>query len=156
MTDENAVLANKTSSLVLNQLTPIGPPGVKFLISEFDPSIPNDPGTGAVSIANGTLWGGIYAAEYTMRMSAVPSMLHVGPNELANFAGIFAGNGHQAEVTAAANAGKSIDTLTLDFGFYTGAQAMGQAVLNSPVFPAVSVFLPVPAPASGDSGPALG
>jgi uncharacterized protein (TIGR03437 family) len=131
MADECAVLVNKTDALVTNQLTPIGPPGVKFLNTEFDASIPNDSSTGNVSITDGTLWGGIYAAEYTMRMSTVPTMLHVGPNEINTFAGIFAANGHQPAVTAAAIAGNTIDTLSLDFGFYTGAQAFGQAVLNS-------------------------
>jgi hypothetical protein len=131
MADESAVLTAKTSTLVTGQLTPIGPPGVKFLNTEFDASITNDANTGAPSITDGTLWGGIYAAEYTMRMSTVPSMLYVGPNEITSFAGIFATNGHQPEVTAAANAGQPIDTSMLDFGFFIGAQAYGQAVLNS-------------------------
>ena len=130
MADESAALATKTDTLVTGQLAAIGPPGVKFLNTEFDPSIPNDSQTGAVSITDGTLWGGIYAAEFTMRMSTAPAMLHVGPNEITNFAGISAANGFQGQVTAAANAGKTIDTLSLDFGFYIGAQAMGQAVLN--------------------------
>ena len=130
MADENAVLATKTNTLVTDQLTPIGPPGVKFLNTEFDSSIPNDSKTGNVSITDGTLWGGIYATEYTMRMSTVPTMLHVGPNEISSFAGIQATSGHQGQVTAAANAGQTINTLSLDFGFYIGAQAYGQAVLN--------------------------
>ena len=44
----------------------LGPAGVKFLVTEFDPSIPNDSSTGASSITDGTLWGGIYSAEYLM------------------------------------------------------------------------------------------
>ena len=130
MADESTVLATKTNTLVTGQLAPIGPPGVKFLNTEFDSSIPNDSTTGAVSITDGTLWGGIYAAEFTMRMSTVPSMMHVGPNEISSFAGIQATSGHQAQVTAAANAGQTINTLSLDFGFYIGAQTYGQAVLN--------------------------
>jgi hypothetical protein len=63
-------------------------------------------------------------------MSTVPSVLHVGPNEITNFAGIFATTGYQVQVTSAANAGQTINTLSLDFRFYIGAQAMGQAVLN--------------------------
>src|SRR4029077_4560793 len=82
-----AVLVNKTTTVVTNQLTPIGPPGVKFLNTEFDSTIGTDHTTGTSSITDGTLWGGIYAAEYTMRMSTVPSMLHVGPNEIVRYAG---------------------------------------------------------------------
>jgi hypothetical protein len=73
MADESAVLVNQTNTLVTKQLTPIGPPGVQFLNTEFDASLPNDSTTGNVSITDGTLWGGIYGAEYTMRMSTVPS-----------------------------------------------------------------------------------
>ena len=138
MADENAVLVNKTNLLVTNQLTPIGPPGVKFINSEFDPTLPNDNKTGATSITCGTLWGGIYAAEYTMRLSTVPSVLHVGPNEIVRYAGVFPTNQFTSEVTAAANAGKPIDTETLDFGFYLSAQAAGQAVLNSVINRAVN------------------
>lgn len=138
MADENAVLVNKTSTLVTNQVAPIGPVGVKFIVSEFDPTLPNDSKTGATSITCGTLWGGIYAAEFTMRMSVVPSVLHVGPNEIVRFAGVFPTNNFQSEVTAAANAGKPIDTETLDFGFYLSAQAAGQAVLNGVINRAVN------------------
>jgi len=130
MADESAVLVNKTTTVVTNQLTPIGPPGVKFLNTEFDSTIGTDSATGAASITDGTLWGGIYAAEYTMRMSTVPSMLHVGPNEIVRYAGVFPTHGHEPDAIAAANAGQPIDTASLDFGFYIGAQAYGQAVLN--------------------------
>ncbi len=128
--DETGVLATRTDTLVNGQLTPIGPPGVGFLVTEFDPSIPNDSQTGAASITDGTLWGGIYSAEFIMRMSTVPSMLYVGPNEISNYAGVSAANNFQSEVIAAANAGKPIDTLSLNFGFYATAQANGMAVLN--------------------------
>jgi uncharacterized protein (TIGR03437 family) len=137
MADENAVLVNRTNLLVTNQLTPIGPTGVRFINSEFDPTIPND-STGAVSITCGTLWGGIYAAEFTMRMATVPSVLHVGPNEIVRYAGVFPTNQFTNEVAAAANAGKPIDTETLNFGFYLSAQAAGQTVLNSVINHAVN------------------
>lgn len=130
MADESAVLANKTSTLVTGQLAPIGPPGVKFLNTEFDPSIASNPQTGAASLTKGTLWGAIYAAEYTMRMSTVPSLLYVGPSAIWNNAGIEAAACHDADVTKAANQGQAIDTLSLDFGFYIAAQANGLAVLN--------------------------
>jgi uncharacterized protein (TIGR03437 family) len=138
MADESAVLVNKTANLVTNELVPLGPPGVKFLNTEFDASIPNDSKTGAKSVTVGALWGGIYAAEFTMRMSTAPSMLHVGPNEISYNAGVSASNGHQPTVTAAADAGKPIDTLSLDFGFYLAAQAYGQAVSNGVINHAVN------------------
>jgi hypothetical protein len=130
MADEAATLANRTNLLVVNQFTPIGPAGVKFLVTEFDPSVPNDSKTGAISITDGTLWGGIYAAEFIMRMSTVPSMLYVGPHSIVSSSGVLSTNNHYGDVVTAANTGKTIDTLSLDFGFYLAAQANGLAVLN--------------------------
>jgi len=136
MADENAVLVNRSSAVVTSQLATMGPAGVKFLNTEFDPSIPNDSSSGASSITDGTLWGGIYSAEYIMRMSTVPSVLHVGPSEISYNTGVFLSNGHQGQVEAAA-AGTPIDTLSLNFGFYVSAQGRGIAVLNGVINQAV-------------------
>jgi uncharacterized protein (TIGR03437 family) len=128
MADENAVLASKTSAYVTGHLAPLNPPGMKFLISEFLPS--NDGlGTGT-SVTDGTLYGAIYAAEYVMRMSSVPSMLYVGPHALTGSRGVSAANTHYTDTQNAYNQGTTIDTLALNFGFYTTAQPMGVAVLN--------------------------
>jgi uncharacterized protein (TIGR03437 family) len=128
MADENAVLASKTSAYVTGYLAPLNPPGMKFLISEFLPS--NDGlGTGT-SVTDGTLYGAIYAAEYVMRMSSVPAMLYVGPHALTGSRGVSAANTHYTDTQNAYNQGTTIDTLTLNFGFYTTAQPMGVAVLN--------------------------
>ena len=128
MADENAVLASKSSAYVTGYLAPLNPPGTKFLISEFLPS--NDGlGTGT-SVTDGTLYGAIYAAEYVMRMSAVPSMLYVGMHALTGTRGVNAANSHYIDVQNAYNQGTMIDTLTLNFGFFTEAQPLGLAVLN--------------------------
>jgi hypothetical protein len=138
MADEAAVLANKTNLLVVNQYTPIGPAGVKFLVTEFDPSLPNDAKTGVASITVGTLWGAIYAAEFLMRMSTVPSMLHVAPHSIITSSGVNSTNNHYGDVQRAANNNTTIDTLSLDFGFYLAAQANGLAVLNGVLSHAVT------------------
>jgi uncharacterized protein (TIGR03437 family) len=128
MADENAVLASKSSAYVTGHLTGLNPPGTKFLISEFLPS--NDGlGTGT-SVTDGTLYGAIYAAEYVMRMSGVPSMLYVGMHALTGTRGVNAANSHYIDVQNAYNQGTTIDTLTLNFGFFTEAQPLGLAVLN--------------------------
>jgi uncharacterized protein (TIGR03437 family) len=137
MADESAALATRTGTAISSDLAPIGPAGVQFLNTEFDPSIPNDATTGAASITDGTVWGGIYSAEYIMRMSTVPAMLHVGPSEISYNAGVFLSNGHQGEVEAVAAAGKTIDTLSLNFGFYVSAQGIGISVLNGVINHAV-------------------
>jgi len=128
MADENAVLASKSSGYVTDYLAPLNPPGTKFLISEFLPS--NDGlGTGT-SLTDGTLYGAIYAAEYVMRMSSVPSMLYVGMHALSGTRGVYAAVTHYIDVQNAYNAGSTIDTLALAFGFFTEAQPQGLAVLN--------------------------
>ena len=129
MADENAVLATKTDAYVTGHLAPLNPPGMKFLVSEFNPSMGNAAGTSTDSLTNGTLYGGIYAAEFVMRMSKLPSVLRVGPHAISSFAGVLSTNEHYADVTAAANAGTTIDTSKLDFGFYCAAEAVGLGVL---------------------------
>ena len=115
------------------------PRGVKFLNTEFDPSrLPNGSGVAGGSIADGTLWGGIYAAEYIMRLSTVPAMLHVGPSEISYQSGVFFTSGHQSQVEAAAAAGTPINTLTLNFGFYISAQGAGLSVLNGVINRAIA------------------
>jgi uncharacterized protein (TIGR03437 family) len=129
MADESADLA-KAISVVTTQLAPLGPAGVQFLVTEFDPSLGLDRSTGATSITNGTLWGGIYTAEYLMRLSTVGSVLFAGPHSIVSYAGVSSTDDHTSDVRNAAEAGETIDTLSLDFGFYVTAQANGMAVLN--------------------------
>jgi uncharacterized protein (TIGR03437 family) len=130
MADENAVLYSKSSAYVTGYLAPLMP-GTKFLISEFLPS--NDGIGSGNSVTDGTLYGAIYAAEYAMRMSAVPSMLYVGMHALTGTRGVYAAQTHYNDAQNAYEAGTTIDTLTLNFGYFTEAQPMGLAVLNSVV-----------------------
>src|ERR1019366_4611581 len=81
-------------------------------------------------LINGTLYGAIYAAEYVMRMSTVTSMLYVGMHALTGTRGVSAATTHYLDVQNAYNQGTTIDTLTLNFGYYTVAQPLGLAVLN--------------------------
>jgi uncharacterized protein (TIGR03437 family) len=130
MADENAVLATQTSDYITGHLESITPPGTKFLVTEFDPSLPMD-SAGNNSLTDGTLWGGIYVSELIMRMSKVPSVIYLGPQTINHVSGVEATNQNRQAVIALGNVGQSIDTLTLDFGFYLAAQANGLAVLNS-------------------------
>lgn len=75
MADENAVLAAKSSTYITGYLAPLLPAGTRFVESEFLPS--NDGMGSGTSLTNGTLYGAIYAAEYAMRMSTVPSLIYI-------------------------------------------------------------------------------
>src|SRR5271166_1296656 len=128
MADENAVLVSKSAAFVTGYLAPLNPPGTKFLISEFLPS--NDGAGAGTSVTDGTLYGAIYAAEYVLRMSAVPNMLYAGMHALAGTRGVNAVNTHYTDVQNAYSAGTSLDTLTLNFGYFLTAQPLGLAVAN--------------------------
>ena len=137
MADENAVLASKSSAYVTGYLAPLNPPGTKFLISEF---LPSGDGLGSgSSLTDGTLYGAIYAAEYVMRMSTVPSMLYVGMHALTGTRGVYAVNTHYMDTQSAFNQGTTINTLALDFGYFLVSQPLGLAVLNGVVRNATQV-----------------
>jgi len=128
MADENAVLVSKTTSFVTGHLAALNPAGMKFLISEF---LPSNDGLGTdTSLTDGTLYGAIYAAEYTMRMSALPSMLYVGMHALSGTTGVYAARTHDLDCQNAYHSGATIDTRSLNFGFFLTPQPMGLAVLN--------------------------
>ncbi|MDR3772923.1 MAG: hypothetical protein P4L26_06220 [Terracidiphilus sp.] len=136
MKDECAVLVTQTTDIIDNLTAMIGPPGVKFLITEFDSTSPNN-AKGNQSITDASLWGGIYAAEFIMRMATEASVLHVGPHEIADISGVSIDDSKlgaiKSAVDAAAAAGKPLDTMSMDFGFYITAQAYGLAILNGVV-----------------------
>jgi uncharacterized protein (TIGR03437 family) len=138
MADENGVLATNTNAYITGHLAPLNPPGTKFLVSEFNPSMGDAGGTlPTASLTNGTLYGGIYVAEFTMRMSTVHSVLYVGSHEVSNFSGVDSSDSHYADVSAAYNSGTSINTLSLNFGFFYGAQSAGVGIMNGVVNSAV-------------------
>ena len=128
MADENAVLAGKSAAYVTGYLAVVNPPNTRFLISEFLPS--NDGAGTDSSLTDGTLYGAVYAAEYMMRMSAVPNMLYVGQHALAGSRGVNAANFHFTDVTNAYEKGSAIDTVPLSFGYFFSAQPLGLALLN--------------------------
>jgi uncharacterized protein (TIGR03437 family) len=131
MAEECANLA-AMGPTVIGRLTGYGPSGVKILNTEFGVI----PASGD-SLTDGTVFGGIYSTEYTMRLSASPAVLHVGPNQLTTAAGVMLTNFNDDVVEAAAAAGTTIDTVTLNFGFYVNAQGMAESVLNNVINRAV-------------------
>jgi hypothetical protein len=138
MTDENANLYSNSASYITNYMAPKNPPGTKFLISEFNPTggdLGNNP-----SLTDGTLYGAIYAAEFIMRMSTAPDMLYVGMHALSSTYGVNANDRHFTDVQNAYNAGTSIDTATLDYGFFPSVQAEGVAILNGVLRNATEVY----------------
>jgi len=133
MADENAALVNKTNLNVTGYLASLNPPGTRYVVSEFEPSSNTSP-----SMTDGTVYGGVYCAEYIMRMSTEPAVLYVGANQIDNDSGIQRANDDAQKVAADGSAGTPIDTLSLDFGFYYDAQAESIGIVNGVVNHAVT------------------
>src|SRR5215472_18930672 len=77
-----------------------------------------------------SLYEGIFAAEYLLRMSTLSAVKFVGIHELLDDWGIQVVQNHESDVRAAYNAGKTVDASTLTFGFYASAQIVASAVAN--------------------------
>ncbi len=128
MEDEAAVLYSQSSAYLVSTIMPLNPPGMQYVISEFNPT-GDDLGNSA-SLVNGTVWGGIYDSEYTMRMSTVPSLMRIGSHALSAVYDVDANNRHFNDVENAYLAGASINTTTLNFGYFINAQGQALSILN--------------------------
>lgn len=122
MSAMNADLQN-AAEWITSEVIPKNPAGTKVLVSEFGPG-------GQTSPLPGSLYAGIYSAEYLTRLSVVPQMLHVGHHQLCAENGINWTYNHTGEVVAAYNAGRTVDPTTYNWGFFPSAQVLGAAVAN--------------------------
>jgi hypothetical protein len=130
MAYDNGLLFSNTTSYVTNYLIPANNSNVSFMITEFQPvqgsgagttnQNPNEPSM--------TLYGGIYASEFILRLSTIPQMKYVGNYQLFNANGISATNVWRSAVTKAANGAYTTNTMDLPFGFYFSAQVTAEAV----------------------------
>jgi len=130
----NGVLVSNTTSHVTNYLMPMNQTNVGYLITEFDPA------SGNGGPLDGTLYGGIYAAEYALRMSTIPQMRFVGTHQLLNDCGIDEMNGNLKVVKTAYNNGTATNTAGLNFGFFLSAQVAGEAVANGALYRSIGVY----------------
>jgi len=99
---------------------------VTYLITEFAPA--NGNGTGAQNPPTTTLYGGIYSAEYLMRLSTIPQMSFAGSYQLVNGSGVDMTNKFWNAVTSAAAGARVTNTIGLPFGYFLSAQGAAEAV----------------------------
>jgi len=147
---DNWQLASNTTDRVLNYLMPMNRSNVTYLITEYAPALGN--GTGGQYPPTTTLYGGIYAAEYLLRMSTIPQMSFVGPYQLLDAAGIAVTNNNYPAVTKAYDEGRTTNTSGLPFGFYLSAQVCGQSVANWALTRSTAVY-PTTVGANGPTVP---
>jgi hypothetical protein len=146
---DNWQLASNTTDRVLNYLMPQNNPGVTFLITEFAPC--NGNGLGGENPPSTTLYGGIYAAEYMLRMSTIPQMSFVGSSQVLDQNGIDETNFNFQAVTTAYDEGWTTNTTGLNFGFYLSAQVCGEAVADWALKRSMAVY----ATTVGNNGPTV-
>ena len=146
---DNWELASNTIARMLDYLIPMNNSNVTFLITEYAPA--RGDGMGGQNPPCTTLYGGVYAAEYLLRLSTIPQMSFVGPYQLLNPNGIDQTNNNFQAVTTAYNEGRSTNTAGLPFGFYLGAQVAGEAVANWALTRSTAVY----ATTVGTNGPTV-
>ena len=85
-------------------------------------------------------YGGIYSAEYILRMSTIPQVKYVASFQMLSNAGIAETNNHYNAVNNAYSNGAPINTVGLKFGFFLSAQAAGEAVANGALYRSTQVY----------------
>jgi len=123
---------------------------VTFLITEYAPA--RGDGMGGQNPPCTTLYGGIYATEYVLRMSTITQMCFVGPYQLLNPNGIAQTNNFYQAVTTAYDENRKTNTAGLPFGFFMGAQVAGEAVADWALTRSTAVY-PTTVGANGPTVP---
>jgi serine/threonine protein kinase len=130
----NGNLATNTTSYVTNYLMSLNDPDMTYMITEEDAA------SGHGGPLNGTLYGGIYSAEYALRMSTLPQVKYVASFQMQSAAGIDVTNNNFPAANTAYRKGYTTNTAGLNFGFFLSAQAAGEAVANGALYRSTQVY----------------
>jgi hypothetical protein len=123
---DNAILFSNAVSYVTNDLMTNNNAGVTYLLTEMGATLGN--GDGTQNLPSSTLYAGIYASEYVMRLSAIPQMSFAGTYQLVNPSGVDLTNKFRNAVTTAAAGGYVTNTVGLPFGYFLSAQGSAEGV----------------------------
>ncbi len=134
MAAANGQLFSNTTSHVTDYLMPRNIPGMTYVISEVSPA------GGQGGLLLGSLYGGIYSAEFALRMSTLPQVKYVASFQMLSNAGVDETNPNLKVVQDAYNNGTTINTSGLNFGFFLSAQADGEAVAYEALHNSVGVY----------------
>lgn len=147
---DNWQLASNTTARMTNYLIPDNQTNVTFAISEYAPTRGN--GAGGQYPPTTTLYGGVYAAEYLLRLSTLPQMSFVGPYQLLDASGIAVTNNFFNPVATAYAGNYQTNTAGLPFGFFLSAQVCGSVVANWALMRSTGVY-PTTVGANGPTVP---
>ena len=129
----NRVLLHRTTHYVRDEVaTRFG--SMPVMITEVGPQDGPEPGM------SGTIYGGIWSAEYALRMSSIPQVKHFGIHQLIGAAGVGVTHGFVRELLAAWSSGQRLDADSLDFGLYENAQAAAYALAANVIDSSTAVY----------------
>lgn len=126
MSMDNGVLFSNTTLFVTNVLVAKSRPNTTFLLTEMNACLGD--GNGTQNLPTSSLYGGIWAAEYVMRVSTIPQMTFAGSYQLVNGSGVDTTNSFWNAVTKAGTNGYVTNTIGLPFGYFLSAEGSAQAV----------------------------
>ncbi|MCC2686834.1 MAG: hypothetical protein K0R75_3733 [Paenibacillaceae bacterium] len=112
---------------VTNDIVSKNRANIPVVITEFNTTLSAvDPAT---NLRN-TLYNGIYAAEFMLRLSTHPNMKHVGLHALTASGVIGTSDDHEQDAINAWEHGTTVDTTGMNFGYYDGAVGLALEVAN--------------------------
>lgn len=123
---DNGCLFSNSTFYVTNHIVANNSNNVQVLLTEMNPNLGN--GGGMQNLPTSSLYAGIWASEYVLRVSSIPQMLFAGSYQLVNGSGVDQTNQFRIATTTAANKGYVTNTVGLPFGYFMSAQGAGEAV----------------------------
>jgi hypothetical protein len=123
---DNGCLVSNSAPYVINHLVANNAANVRYLVTEMNPNLGND--SGVQNSPTRSLYAGIWAAEYVLRVSSIPQMLFAGSYQLVSGSGVDTTNEFGSAVITAANKGYVTNTVGLPFGYFLSAQGASESV----------------------------
>jgi hypothetical protein len=124
---DNGNLFSNSTLYVSNNFVMHNSNNVTVLLTELNPNLGNSSGTTQYPPTS-TLYGGIFASEYVIRLSAMPQMSFAGSYQLVDGSGVDTTNLYWNAVTKAATNNLLTNTIGLPFGYFLSAQGSAEAV----------------------------
>jgi len=129
----NEVLLRRTTDYVRDEVKRrFGP--MPVMITEAGPQDGPEPGM------SGTMYGGIWSAEYALRLSSLQQVRHFGIHQLVGPAGIGVTDSHISDLIGSWKNQGRLDIATLDFGLYQSAQGTAYSLAATTINSASAVY----------------
>jgi hypothetical protein len=136
---DNGNLFSNSTAYVSNNFIKYNHNNVTCLLTELNPNLGDSSGSTQYPPTS-TLYGGIFASEYVMRLSAMSQMSFAGSYQLVDGSGVDTTNLYWNAVTKAATNNVTTNTIGLPFGYFLSAQGSAEAVAYWAINRSVAVY----------------